>query len=74
MGKAGCLSFLYECGSNLFIDRHGFAKALMGALILNTILNTVHSRTLPDNFSKRFFDAHAAKIGPIWYENYTETS
>lgn len=40
----------------------------MGAVTLNTVLKSTDSQNyLPVDFSKRFFDAQAAKIDPIWY-------
>ncbi|KAF8221557.1 hypothetical protein L208DRAFT_1327277 [Tricholoma matsutake] len=46
---------------------HGCSKAIMGAVTLNTVLKSTDSQNyLPVDFSKRFFDAQAAKIDPIW--------
>ncbi|THV03384.1 hypothetical protein K435DRAFT_852044 [Dendrothele bispora CBS 962.96] len=48
----------------------GGTKAMMGAVSLNNILQDLHmSRTIPEDFSRRFFNDQAGKLKPLWVGN-----
>ncbi|KAF5344483.1 hypothetical protein D9758_014135 [Tetrapyrgos nigripes] len=47
----------------------GGSKAMMGAVALNNVLQDVHTKSLPHDFSRRFFRSQADKISPLWYAN-----
>ncbi|THU91062.1 hypothetical protein K435DRAFT_841195 [Dendrothele bispora CBS 962.96] len=48
----------------------GSTKAMMGAVSLNNILQEFNmSRTIPENFSRRFFNDQAGKLKPLWTGN-----
>ncbi|KAF9047117.1 hypothetical protein BDZ89DRAFT_26674 [Hymenopellis radicata] len=50
----------------------GCTKALLDVLAMNTILHENSSLpALPDNFSKRFFQAQAARMDPLWQSTKT---
>ncbi|KAK7453513.1 hypothetical protein VKT23_011792 [Stygiomarasmius scandens] len=50
----------------------GTAKAMMGAVSLNNVLqelDDIKSKTIPEDFSQRFFRRQADKIKPLWARN-----
>ncbi|KAK0486200.1 hypothetical protein IW261DRAFT_1549089 [Armillaria novae-zelandiae] len=47
----------------------GCTKAFFGPLCLNTLLQNLTA--IPRGFSKKYFDMHAAKIGPLWHATKT---
>ncbi|THU91061.1 hypothetical protein K435DRAFT_727686 [Dendrothele bispora CBS 962.96] len=48
----------------------GGTKAMMGAVSLNNILQEFNmSRTIPEDFSRRFFNDQAGKLKPLWFGN-----
>ncbi|THU97261.1 hypothetical protein K435DRAFT_69481 [Dendrothele bispora CBS 962.96] len=48
----------------------GGTKSMMGAVSLNNVLQELHmSKTIPEDFSRRFFKDQAGKLAPLWTSN-----
>jgi hypothetical protein len=63
---------LFPNSFHFSFNRYGYVKAMIGATTLPTVLQAVDTgncpTTVPTNFSKCFFDAHAPRIELISYE------
>ena len=49
------------------MSRQGCSKAVIGAVMPNTLLNAVDGDSLPKDFRKRFFDLQHSRTNGLWY-------
>lgn len=56
------------CSNSIPRHRQGFAKAMLNAITLNSLLHSLDSgvQTLPQDFSARYFKTNASRTGGLW--------